>query len=1229
MALSFPTAPRVAKGSKVTSTQLAGLVDAFNARLRAGLGDPTWRIFFYWLSAFRQIRNSNAAGNLFPPLAEFFEIYQHLVPAEARWPLTGPGDPEGTNVASFMGAFVFGAAAINLDEEDVRLTDETAGGIPLWPGAQQPTTPALVWQLGKLQRGAYDPVTGVVGSPSFTAARQHYKLFAGRFSPHGNSWGGYLPLPTVLGDCADGTALIAPTINYEIFFTKLDPSAACPANTTTSGLKCIYPGTCPLTNGHVRGIASVPGSHYAVYRVGGVVDILPANQFVLGPFTQGAQLRKEPSNIIPRILARFGNEFRGSDAQREPENYEVKTNGFPNQRFLASQYFLAPAIGSEMGGEVLAEYPNFSFKGAATIGRGTLGRYDRQSSDRRMCDPSAKVAAYYMQAKKLFAPVTLELLDAGKVFAASTITPDQNGDVSLLVTLTTARRPVPLQVRLANDARFTDASGEINVEFAELYDYKPQEHDRYLVLRCASGIIAEPDGRGIDDAEAKEIGDDYFANGAIINRRGHAGLNGQLVSVNQNAVFDSSRRWSKMVRCLPGTMLVGYEVSGGKSICYFRRYAYGLNGEIAADAFDGIAPARAEAGQGGIKWGRTYTVRTGSAVYDGQTYSTGQTFKGVRGKTSVEGTGSRVFEQDGIYATASEQDFSNEWLMGAQFKVYHWSISSIWKPDAYSKYFALSNRCHFRSPSAEGQPDLVGHFSNRDPVLSGQGYGNKLLIAPEAPSGYNYVHGTNAGNADHYKSCRIYEPDPEIESATILIENGEEIVKLTFKTRFHAHSAAPATVSRDMSGWDWTALAAEGYRTMENGIREFLGNQFQGRHCTRGATAAGAGQEGNSGWVSPVWNEADNPYGACWPHFLFTKLIPKPYRETPDNDTLETHDTKTFHDTLAQAELYLRAMCEGALDVANTEAVSCTWATEGLIDYTFENLMFDASGQTMQWISLLPAVLRSDKPQGFGPPPNTDMHAETFNLFAAAVDLLNKFRVMLPVKAECRQIHYTGDKTVAALDSDGTPGVCSVVSNLDVYHEGQPPPGSTLTSTDAWADCTASTATFGASLSNSSCDGSNFVLHTTRTDAEFRIALSNADALNAIPPAWSDMVSTQFGMVVKHCYSYGTISKAVTLVRAEAQGCGAVPDGWWQIDGSHWWKWVIGGSLNPAGCGSPPFPVICKVLKSAVITADALGSNVFPLGRQAGSNCGIGTQNDITLGFVATNETAFVEIPLV
>ena len=79
--ITFTRAPTVATGDPITSTQFAKLAAAFNDRLRSGFADGPWRIVFYLLSLFRQVRNSDAEGNLFPPLGEFFTAgYQMLPP---------------------------------------------------------------------------------------------------------------------------------------------------------------------------------------------------------------------------------------------------------------------------------------------------------------------------------------------------------------------------------------------------------------------------------------------------------------------------------------------------------------------------------------------------------------------------------------------------------------------------------------------------------------------------------------------------------------------------------------------------------------------------------------------------------------------------------------------------------------------------------------------------------------------------------------------------------------------------------------------------------------------------------------------------------------------------------------------------------------------------------------------------------------------------------------------
>src|SRR5438477_5193916 len=111
--LTFTRAPTVAAGGKITSLQLYKFARAFNDRLRSGLADGTWRIHFWFLNLWRQIRNPNFStvdvplAGAWPSQAEALEFYIHLDPEEgiSEWPVTGPGEPEGLNLGNCLAAF--------------------------------------------------------------------------------------------------------------------------------------------------------------------------------------------------------------------------------------------------------------------------------------------------------------------------------------------------------------------------------------------------------------------------------------------------------------------------------------------------------------------------------------------------------------------------------------------------------------------------------------------------------------------------------------------------------------------------------------------------------------------------------------------------------------------------------------------------------------------------------------------------------------------------------------------------------------------------------------------------------------------------------------------------------------------------------------------------------------------------------------------------------------------
>jgi hypothetical protein len=170
MPITFTRAETVEPGDAITSRQLASLADAFNSRIRSGLGDATYRIPYYLFQAARQIRNSDG-GFLFPSQGEFFEQYQSLEPQDGQWPNSFAGTPEGVNVSNPLGAFVFGNQSADIDNETDRI--ET---VAFLVNGAAPATLADYWTLGQLQRGAIDPDTGAIASPALDAARLHMRI---------------------------------------------------------------------------------------------------------------------------------------------------------------------------------------------------------------------------------------------------------------------------------------------------------------------------------------------------------------------------------------------------------------------------------------------------------------------------------------------------------------------------------------------------------------------------------------------------------------------------------------------------------------------------------------------------------------------------------------------------------------------------------------------------------------------------------------------------------------------------------------------------------------------------------------------------------------------------------------------------------------------------------------------------------------------------------------------
>lgn len=1060
MPITFTRAETVQPGDAITSRQLASLADAFNSRIRSGLGDATYRIPHYLFQAARQIRNSDG-GFLFPSQGEFFEQYQCLRPQYGQWPDSFAGTAEGINVSNPLGAFVFGNQSADIDNETDRI--ET---IAYFVNGRAPATLADYWTLGQLQRGAVDPDTGAIASPALDAARLHMRIAYSVRSPYGNSYGGFQPTPELAATpCAPASGFTP--VNYEYKFTKL-----------SDGSVVTYPGSCPEVSTDVGYILRM-SDLYVVVLNNGDTDYYRRSEWIEGPYTGGGSLKRDVGGQLDRAVDHYVKDFRGTESQRATG---WNRNAFDFQRFLTRQYSLAPNRGQQIGNEITATYPTFTWTSNQSSGSTSVSGHAFASG--------YVMDAVYIRADNVTSTVSVEILNEDDEVLATVTAAPVDGVAEAIYWIPNPATPTAIKARLAASLTFAGGSGRLTVQTTELYPYKPNASDAYVMLRVASAKTGTVHGSGLEEEAAKEIWGGYKAYGCIVPG---AGLPFEDAIINSNAVYDAFRRMSQCVRILSRNQLIGYALENGKSVLWFVR-----NNAIRADTFDGIAPT------GGV---------------------------------------------GGIVHTAQPRGFTNEWMMGFQFKAYHPSESSIWKPSAYSDYFTFSDRCHFYHPTYPS--DLQQHFD----------YGQTLSLSPEGASGYRYAKGVNnsVGDVDRYKSCRIYEPDIEVESVEELTESAVDVVKVTLKGRLHYADGAVSTIDRDVTTWDVTALRAEAYRSTENAIREYLVWTNTGQNAI-------AGKAGDSAVGSGVDSLSDNPFGTVFPTIILTKLMPVPYLD--GNDSQNSVDTPLLHDTLTQAELYLRAMCEGYVDGRTSEEYACAAGISSWYDYTFPNLCYDAFQG--QWLSPLASEstrytrakdTRSDQPQAFGPYPNTLTSAEVWNQFASAVNLLTRVRVMLPMKfeAESRTGTLTGFQARNAINSIGTSANCSSPTGTGWYARVDVPTTipTTVVSPRAIAPNASAVNSAGYGVVSGIpsapyvCAGAAHTFNQSVQQDDYWLDLVDPDAENAIPPDWRGQFNAD-GETLFTVTTTRHFDRATAVASGAGSSCGPSPSRYTLPSGQEW-----------------------------------------------------------------------------
>lgn len=1062
----------------ITSLDHFSMSKAVNDRVRNGPADCSRRIHQYILGLFRQVRNPSEPLGLpgteqWPALAEWQETYAY-VPTDDKWPAAPPGDFEGPNLASQAMAFLFGNPQIF--GEGTRINEEMSGSLT------GPDTPYGLWEAAKLQRGGYNPSTGDQHAPMFEAAQTHLQLTQPKWSFHGKSYGGIQPVPEAFYPmCQDGDGNV--WLNQIIKFRAINDAvienlSTGASSASLSGSLFTLTGTCgPAAGGDSGDVQywteEYPFAYFVLLFDGTLYRLDKADWLVIKD--GGGLIQRQKNDAIQRLMLNsFLKEFRGTDAQRSGSCFDLMHVAFDYDYFFKSQYQLAPAYAYTDGGGLVIPYQNYSFPPHMP---------PNAASPIFSVHSGFRVGGYLVLSQNVTETYHIKYFENGQLINRHTVTPDTSSFVITLPSGSTNN----CQFIIEEPVNLSGAPN-ITVEISELQDYKPQIYDAYAYVRQASSNGDDDTGndtQGVDEDEAASMSQYYKESGACVNIHGQTEIGEQDLYPNANPVHEATRRQiQEWTRVMNRRQILEYEVAGGKSILYFRRYLMIGDDITGYDMWEGILDADDPINNNGIK------------------------------------------------TTAPVRGYTNEWVMDVSLNPYGGHITdpadaSTFKKEVYGDYFPMIQRCQFLNP-------VIGQYSNEDMFAHFQQYApgqppNSFMggiYAPEALSAYNYLRGVNPGNSEliqnegkigFYKSCQIY-PDPyTVESITIdptvSTEYGFDVVKVVFTGRFQHHDSASATVSRDFTTWDEAELAnTENYRTDENGLRQFIyyinGVQSDGALVPKVGDSAG-----NS--LGTIRTDTENFHGSLIPHFFFTKLIPSPYlldigygagqipvswfRNAESMSYLAQHESNTLitADRFIQMETYLRAICEGYIN--SSVAVTCTSPILGEVnsayDFTWEDVNYAAHGH--KWFSLLPSDL-SDV-NTYGPLPTLDVYAAPLNRLSAVINKLNKVRVPLPYRLLVKTFHYTGSATMTPSQGDPAKKNCSLSGQIKAAEFGyQPPSAGDLVSESDWEEAQVAFSMVSCGRVLSHCENTSFLMVTDYYKTQFKYDAVDPDALNAM-----------------------------------------------------------------------------------------------------------------------------------
>lgn len=644
------------------------LANAFNEKILSGLGDCSWRIFYYAFSMFRGVRNPQESN--FPAQDEWFKFYANLEPkmtwGKFGWPEVQAGEAQGANVANPFMAWIFGRASRVTQANGTK--DDTKDGVHgYW---SEPI------RLSGLEIGLPTKMPNKInGDPNLNIVWSDSELQRG-------------------------------CLAFEANYRYLDRSGA----RRTKTLELASLGICAAARRHLRYVTeAVSTGRYAPSYV-------PDEEGKGGVFRK----KNASKDQIEQAIFYYLSFFRGTEDERAKHTIKgknVTTNGFDFETFFSKQFLLAPNYSRpkyELDGsgnvkrdslgnkkikydsfgypELFPESPG-SFIWTVNYDSGKLntstGNYSLQTnnsdaflfkgqdngkeirafntnppgSNNRFClsaifIQTSDIACTYTDSdgfllsglfidiyinNEIYESIPVNINDrylinnrTGVVNNIGVNSNDQyriyqfnkihyfvypvKGNVSFRVrgsdnTVNPAYNNFgTLQIgKKIKTETFTQNSFSIFIKFAHVLEMKPSAADAYVMMR-----VATTQGLGVDAGEMDPVGHfnndtaklvftNYSRYGVAYNFRSKQ-LYKNDAYVSANPVYESARKFiSGNVRMADRTALIDYEIdSDGNSVLYFNRYAMGMK-KTGVDIFRHMGPSITEVGNRSMRGAKQET----------------------------------------------------------------------------------------------------------------------------------------------------------------------------------------------------------------------------------------------------------------------------------------------------------------------------------------------------------------------------------------------------------------------------------------------------------------------------------------------------------------------------------------------------------------------------------------------------------------------------------------------